>query len=249
MSAPAWLTAQPIAHRGLHDKANGIVENTLSAADAAVARGFAIECDVQLSADGEAMVFHDFTLERLTAETGRVIDRKAVDLARIGIAGSAADRIPTLDDLLGRIAGRVPLVCEIKSAFDGDMRLTERTCAVLAGYQGPVVVKSFDPRIVAHVRAVAPDLVRGIVAEANHTDKSYDRLSADEKRELGQLLHFERSQPQFISWRVGDLPAAPPYLARLLGHCPVMTWTVRTPEQRAVAERHADQMVFEGFLP
>lgn len=249
MSDLNWLVARPIAHRGLHDKANGIVENTLSAADAAIAKNFAIECDVQLTGDGEAVVFHDFTLDRLTAEQGKVNEREAADLGRIGIVGTKADTIPTLQALLDRIAGRVPLVVEIKSRFDRDLRLTERTCQVLAGYSGPVVVKSFDPNVVAHVRAIAPRIARGIVAESRHTDPSYDNLTPAQKHELGQLLHFESSQPQFVSWRVNDLPAGPPYLARLLGGLPVMTWTVRTQEQRDIAARHADQMVFEGFVP
>jgi glycerophosphoryl diester phosphodiesterase len=249
MSAPAWLTAQPIAHRGLHDKARGIVENTLSAADAAIAKGFAIECDVQETSDGDAVVFHDFTLDRLTAEKGRVAERTAGELSAIRVAGSAEDRIPTLKAFLERIGGRVPLVVEIKSAFDGSTSLTRRTCEVLGGYAGPVCVKSFDPVPIAAVGTIAPNLLRGIVAESRYADGSYARLSAEQKHNLANLLHFEASQPQFLSWAVRDLPLAAPYLARLLGKIPVMTWTVRTPEERVRAEKHADQMVFEGFVP
>lgn len=249
MSTPAWLTEKPIAHRGLHDRQTGVVENTITAAEAAIARGFAIECDVQETADGDAVVFHDFTLDRLTAEAGRVAERTAADLSAIRITGSAEDRIPTLQTFLDRIAGRVPLVVEIKSAFDGSVSLTRRTCEILAGYRGPVCVKSFDPAVIASVRAIAPDLIRGIVAESRHTDKSYDRLTPEQKHSLGNLLHIEASQPQFLSWKVADLPTAAPYLGRLLGKLPLMTWTVRTPEDRERAARHADQMVFEGFVP
>jgi glycerophosphoryl diester phosphodiesterase len=249
MNAPPWLMAAPIAHRGLHDKTDGIVENTLSALDAAAARGFAIECDVQLTADQDAVVFHDFTLERLTAESGIVAERASADLSKIAIRGSASDRIPTLTAFLDRLAGRVPLVIEIKSRFDGDLRLTERTCEVLRSYAGPACVKSFDPRVIAHVRKIAPDLTRGIVAESRHDHHGYDRLSPAEKKSLGELLHFETSQPHFLSWKIHDLPAGAPYLARLLGRLPLMAWTVRTPEERANAARHADQIVFEGFVP
>jgi glycerophosphoryl diester phosphodiesterase len=249
MSDLGWLVARPIAHRGLHDRNNGIVENTITAADAAIARGFAIECDVQLTADGDAVVFHDFNLDRLTAETGDVVSHKASDLAAIGISGSKSDRIPTLGAFLSRIGGRVPLVVEIKSRFDGNMALTERTCEVLAGYSGPVVVKSFDPAVVAKVRQIAPTIVRGIVAESTYSHPTYDFMSREQKHHLANLLHFEESRPQFISWQVKDLPAAPPYLSRLLGNLPVMTWTVRSPEDRLRAERHADQIVFEGFVP
>ncbi|HEV2559883.1 MAG TPA: glycerophosphodiester phosphodiesterase family protein [Microvirga sp.] len=249
MSAPAWLTAAPIAHRGLHDRANGIVENTLTALDAAADRGFAIECDVQLTVDGDAVVFHDFVLDRLTGETGPVAERTGADLARIAIAGTASDRIPTLPAFLDRLAGRVPLVLEIKSRFNGDMRLTDRTCEVLRSYRGPVCVKSFDPRVVAHLRRIAPGLTRGIVAESRHDDPSYGRLDPDEKRSLGELLHFAETQPHFLSWKVSDLPAGAPLLARLLGRLPVMAWTVRTAQDRERAAQHADQMVFEGFVP
>jgi glycerophosphoryl diester phosphodiesterase len=204
---------------------------------------------VQEAADGEAMVFHDFTLDRLTGETGRVTKRSSADLARIRIAGSAEDRIPTLAAFLERIAGRVPLVVEIKSAFDGSIALTRRTCEILAGYRGPVCIKSFDPVVVASVRAIAPQILRGIVAESHHDDRSYAHLSSEQKHALGNLLHLEASQPQFLSWRVTDLPTGVPYLARVLGKLPVMAWTVRTPAERERAAAHADQMVFEGFMP
>jgi glycerophosphoryl diester phosphodiesterase len=249
MSTLNWIVARPIAHRGLHDRASGIIENTLTAAEAAIAGGFSIECDVQLTSDGEAVVFHDFSLERLTGETGEVSRRKASELAGIAISGSRSDTIPTLSAFLDRIAGRVPLVVEVKSRFDGNLTLVRRTCEVLAAYDGPAVVKSFDPQVVAEVRRVTPKIPRGIVAESHHTDKSYAALTKEQKHALGNLLHFEESQPQFVSWRVGDLPAAAPYLARLLGHLPVMTWTVRTPDDRERAAKHADQMVFEGFRP
>ena len=249
MSGLDWLVASPIAHRGLHDRANGVIENTLSAADAAIARGFAIECDVQLTADGEAVVFHDFTLERLTAQTGDVDKSKAADLAKIAIRDSRSDFIPTLQDLLDRIAGRVPLVVEVKSRFDGNMTLTKRTCDILSRYSGPAVVKSFDPAVIATARKVAPTIVRGIVAESHYAHKTNDFMTPAQKYALANLLHFEDTQPQFLSWHVADLPAGPPFLCRLLGRIPVMTWTVRTPEDRKRAQEHADQMVFEGFVP
>jgi glycerophosphoryl diester phosphodiesterase len=249
MSNLNWLVANPIAHRGLHDKANGIVENTITAAEAAIAGGFSIECDVQLTADGEAVVFHDFVLDRLTGQTGEVKALKAAELEAIAISGSTSDTIPTLTRFLDRIGGRVPLVVEIKSRFDGDMALTQRTCEIVSAHGGPIVIKSFDPAVIAEVRRIAPGIPRGIVAESHHEDKSYNTLTAEQKHSLGNLLHFEDSQPQFISWHVKDLPAGPPYLCRVLGHLPVMTWTVRTPEDRARAARYADQMVFEGFRP
>jgi len=248
MSAPTWVTATPIAHRGLHDPDKGIIENTLTAASAAVAAGFAIECDVQDTADGDAVVFHDHDLDRLTAERGLVRERRIAELTSITI-GSTADRIPTFAGFLDHIGGKVPLIVEIKSRFDGDMRLTRRVCEVIAGYSGPLAIKSFDPAVIATVREIAPNVPRGIVAESQYQHPSWDNLSQEKKRELANLLHFDDSRPQFLSWHVNDLPTAAPHLGRLLGGLPVMAWTVRTPEQRDVANRYADQMVFEGFMP
>ncbi len=245
---PAWLTARPIAHRGLHDKARGIIENSTSAAEAAVARGFAIECDVQLTADGEAVVFHDFTLERLTDATGRVDALAAQALGGVAMKGTA-DRIPTLSAFLARIAGRVPVVVEIKSRFDGDMRLARRTAEVVRDFAGPVALKSFDPEVVAALRMLAPAHPRGIVAMNDYSYPDYAALDAGQRHALANLLHFTETQPDFISWRVRDLPSAAPFLCRAALGLPLMTWTVRTPEDVARARAHADQMVFEGFLP
>ena len=248
MNALPWLVARPIAHRGLHDRAAGIVENTLSAVEAAIAAGYAIECDVQDTADGEAVVFHDFTLDRLTPERGPVRERRAADLTGIAISGTQ-DRIPTLATVLGRIAGRVPLVIEVKSRFDGDLTLTQRTVELISAYAGPAALKSFDPAVTAAVRRLAPDIPRGIVAESRYEHPEWDNLDAETKRSLANLLHFDETRPDFLSWRVGDLPCAAPFLSRLLAGLPVMTWTVRTDADRQRAAAHADQMVFESFRP
>lgn len=247
--APSWLTARPIAHRGLHDRAAGIPENTLAAARAAVARGFAIECDVQLTAEGEAVVFHDFALGRLTERSEPVASLTAAELARLAVAGTDQTITP-LPAFLAAIGGAVPLVVEIKSRFDGDLALTRRVAEVASGYDGPLALKSFDPRVVAALRALVPERIpRGIVAESSQDDPAYAALPESERRALANLLHLEETRPDFLSWRVDDLPCAATYLGRLLGHLPVMAWTVRNPDQRARAEAHADQMVFEGFVP
>lgn len=244
-----WLVQRPIAHRGLHDLGRGVPENSLSAAEAAIAGGFGIECDVQLSADGEAMVFHDFVLDRLTDESGSVASRRAEALGAIGLTGSA-DRIPSLRQFLDAIDGRTPVIVEIKSRFDGALALTRRTVEILAERrQQPVVIKSFDPDIVAAVRELAPDLPRGIVAMNSYSYGDYAHLDPERKHALANLLHFERSQPHFVSWKVADLPCAAPYLCRNVLGLPLMTWTVRTAEDRQTAKNHADQMVFEGFTP
>lgn len=249
---PDWLTARPIAHRGLHRVSAGVIENTPSAARAAIEQGFAIECDVQMTSDGEAMVFHDFTLDRLTQAAGRLDGMTAAQVGAVAYKATG-DRIVTLAAYLELIAGRVPLVCEIKSDFDGDLRLTERTAQVVAAYTGPVALKSFDPGIVTHLRREGARLgvaerPLGIVAEAHFDHPEWAKIPAEQRREMGNLLHWDRTKPDFVSWSVKDLPHAAPFFARKM-ECPVMTWTVRTPPQIEVARRWADQMVFEGFMP
>lgn len=250
--APDWLVARPIAHRGLHDRAAGRIENSPAAARAAVGMGFAIECDVQLTADGEAVVFHDFMLNRLTAEIGPVVARSAAQITAIALT-DGQDRIPTLAGFLDLIGGRVPLVIEIKSTFNGDLRLARRVAALVSD-RAAVAIKSFDPDVIAFLQDERQALglgavPLGIVAEARYAHGEWEALPVGKRLELTNLLHFARSRPDFLSWRVDDLPHASPHLCRVGIGMPVMAWTVRKPEQRQLAEQWADQMVFEGFLP
>lgn len=247
-NAPDWLVARPIAHRGLHDAKAGVIENSLAAARAAIARGFAIECDVQDSSDGEAMTFHDHELDRLTGETGPVRERPAEAIAALILSGSR-ERVPRLSDLLSTIAGRVPLVVEIKSRFDGDPRLTRRTLELLAAYDGPACVKSFDPFVVALARELAPERPRGVVGQSAWTGCEAERLGEARVREMTELLHVSTTQPDFLSWRHTDLPCAATHLCRTLRATPVMAWTVRDAASAGSALAHADQIVFEGFDP
>jgi glycerophosphoryl diester phosphodiesterase len=159
-----WLTAQPIAHRGLHDAARGIIENTASAAAAAIAGRYGIEADLQVSADGEAMVHHDGALGRLTDGAGALAGLSAAALKQVAFK-STGDRMMTLGDLIDLVAGRTSLVLELKSRFDGDLRLAARTAAVLARHDAPVGVMSFDPAPIVELRRLAPRLARGIAAE------------------------------------------------------------------------------------
>jgi glycerophosphoryl diester phosphodiesterase len=247
------LTARPIAHRGLHARENGIVENTISAAQAAVEHGFSIECDVQLSADGEAVVFHDFALERLTSGRGDVASASVALLGQLAMKDTN-DLISTLPVFLEAIGGRAPLIIEIKSRFDGDWRLAERVASLITGYEGPIALKSFDPRIIAHLRDNADRLGTnryplGIVAQARYDDGEWQSRPQALRENLTAFLHYPQSRPDFLSWRVDDLPHAIPFLLRARLDTPVITWTVRREEQRARAAQWADQIVFEGFVP
>ena len=248
LNAPAWLTAQPIAHRGLHDKGKGALENSPSAARAAIAHGFAIECDVQLTRDGEAMVFHDFTLERLMQAKGRLADHTAKEIGKFAYQ-AGPDPVISLGAHLALIGGRVPLICEIKSRFDGNMRLTDRVFEIARDYEGPLALKSFDPEIIAHLRAKKCTRPLGIVALRVYDDPEWATISAEGKFALSNLLHFKETKPDFLSYWVGDLPSAVPMLCRAAAHMPVMSWTVRNAQQRSTAAQWADQMVFEGFMP
>jgi glycerophosphoryl diester phosphodiesterase len=247
---PQWLTARPIAHRGLHNKSEGVIENSSAAFAGAITRSFSIECDVQLTKDGEAVVFHDFELDRLTEISGSVSEKTASELGKMKLRGSKAGNcVNTLADILDQVAGHVAIVVEIKSRFDGDLRLTRRVAEVLSKREQPVAIKSFDPRIVAALRMMAPERPRGIVAMAQYDYPDYATIPAAEKHAMANLLHFSEMQPDFISWNVKDLPHCGPFLCRTALGLPVMTWTVRSTEDIARASLHADQMVFEGFLP
>jgi glycerophosphoryl diester phosphodiesterase len=243
-----WLTAHPIAHRGLHNAAAGVIENTASAFNAAIAGGYGIETDLQISADGEAMVHHDDALGRLTEGSGRLADMQAAEIKAVRFK-AGGDRILTLGELCELVAGRATLVIELKSRFDGDLRLVQRTADMLASYAGPAAVMSFDPGLVEALRRTAPGLPRGMVAERHYAHREWDRLPPPAKRRMAYFLHFNRTRPQFVAYGIKDLPAVPPLIARWIFGLPLLTWTVRNDDERSRAARWADQMIFEGIRP
>ncbi|PZF75231.1 glycerophosphodiester phosphodiesterase [Aestuariivirga litoralis] len=239
-----FLTARPIAHRGLHDFAKGVVENTASAFAAAIAQGYAIECDLQLTRDGEAVVFHDDHLERLTEGRGLVKDHSAAEMQQVAIRNST-DRVQTLKELLAQVRGQVPLVIELKSHWDGDERLAKRAVEELKGYAGPFCLMSFDPDVIAALRRMAPHIIRGIVAE-RATDSYYSSLPLAKQTELRTFSHVSRTRPDFVSFYCEELPWAPITELRAKG-MPIITWTIRSPQQAVMALRCSDQITFEGF--
>jgi glycerophosphoryl diester phosphodiesterase len=245
--ADADWVSRPIAHRGLHDAARGIVENTASAVAAAVAAGYGIEVDLQLSRDGDAMVHHDDALGRLTEGNGRLADASAAELKQVPFRATA-DRMMTLGELCDLVGARTTLLLEIKSRFDRDARLIARVVEVLAAYDGSVAAMSFDPYVVGWLRHAAPHLRRGIVAERRFEHSEWRQISSWRRRSMAHLLHAPMTRPDFVAYRVDDLPAPATRLARMLD-MPVLTWTVRTPAQQERAARWADQMIFEGFRP
>jgi glycerophosphoryl diester phosphodiesterase len=246
MPGLAWLTARPLAHRGLHD-ANA-VENTASAFSAAIAGGYGMETDLQISADGEAMVHHDDALGRLTEGSARLADMNAADIKNVRFKASA-DCILTLGELCDLVGGRATLLLELKSQFDGDRRLAQRVADVLANYAGPVAVMSFDPAMIEAVRAIAPGLPRGMVAERHFGQDEAGRFPRSESRRMAFLLHANRTRPHFIAYAMNDLPAMAPLIARVIFRLPLLAWTVRSAEESRRALRWADQIIFEGWRP
>ena len=238
-----WLIARPVAHRGLHDQ-KSVIENTPSAFAAAIAARYGIECDLQISADGEAMVYHDDALGRLTEGCSRLDATTAAELKRAAFKATG-DRMITLGELCDLVAGRTTLLIEMKSRFAGDRRLVSRVATVLSGYHGPAAVMSFDPAQIADLRAVAPGLLRGMVMEK----QGWDAFAAAPRRAMMTLSQALSARPQFIAYAVRDLPALLPAVAHSVLRLPLLAWTVRSADDQRKAVRYADQMIFEGFRP
>src|SRR4051795_5487950 len=212
MRAPDWLTSRPVAHRGLHQAASGIIENTRAATGAAAAGSFSIECDIQLTADGEAMVHHDDALGRLTVGSGALINMTAAELRAVEFRDTP-ERMMTLAELCALVAGRVPLLIEVKSRFDRDRRLVARMAEVLASYDGPAAAMSFDPDQVMALRELMPPRPRGIIAEREYTEADWPEATPAQRRGMLHLCHVFRTRPHFVAWWVDDLPSAAPWIA------------------------------------
>jgi glycerophosphoryl diester phosphodiesterase len=248
MSTPAWLTARPIAHRGLHDRPNGLIENTIGAAKAAIRNQFSIECDVQLTADGEVIVFHDDELNRLTTSSGLIANLTLSEIKTLRLKDTE-EKIPTLAEFLGTLSSQVALICEIKSDFDHNYKVVERCCDILKAYEGPVAIKSFDPDIIARVRLLAPDRPRGFIGESRYDDPEWDFLDKSKKNNLISLQHLSETQPDFLSWYFKDIDQPGPCVSRQAYGLPVITWTIRNENNAKNVKKFTDQIVFENFIP
>jgi glycerophosphoryl diester phosphodiesterase len=203
---------------------------------------------MQCAAGHMPVVFHDATLDRLTAETGPVAKRSAEALSSIPLRNSN-DRILTLPALLGLVEGRVPLLLEVKSTWTREGKFESNIAAMLATYRGPVAVMSFDPHALASFRKAAESLPRGLVAERFDKHDNWTRLTAGERFAMRHLLSAAIAWPHFIAYDIRALPALAPLIARNLFGLPLLTWTVRNEEERERAMRYADAMIFEGIKP
>ena len=233
----AWLGQWRYAHRGLHGA--GVPENSPAAFAAAIERGMAIECDIQRSADGQAMVFHDDELDRLTGLSGPVAQHSAEALGKIVLTGGN-DTIPSLRQLLDQVDGKVPLLIEIKSGREAGRRVGSTCLAVrraLEGYTGRHAIMSFDPRVVRWFAEHSALTLRGLVV----TEEDDKTLQGRLRRHLW-LWH---ARPHFLAYDVRDLPSRFAQAQRQRG-LPLLTWTVRSPELAERAAAHADAPIAEG---
>ncbi len=245
--------AKPFAHRGLHDTASLRPENAMSGFRAAIAGGYGIELDVQPSADGEAMVFHDYELARLTGRDGRADAMSARELGAVTLLHGDGETIPTLRDVLVEIDGRVPVLIEVKDqsgAFGPtDGALSRRVCDIVRelGCVETSAIMSFNPFEMGHAREALPELARGIVSyDFEHPHDAH--VSAAHRAALARLAHFEEVEADFVSYGVDSLGQGRLTALRELG-VPVFCWTVRSAEQAGTALALSDQITFEGFLP
>ena len=238
---------RPIAHRGLWGA--GVPENSLAAARAAIAADYGIECDVQLTSDGEAVVFHDDALDRLCGHAGRVNATAAADLVRMRLRGGDGF-VPTLAMLLDTVAGRVPVLIEIKDQ-DGALGpkvgpLETRVARILASYAGEAAVMGFNPHSLGVLRDRSPERARGLVS-CDFNGSNWN-LPRDRRDELARLPDFDAVGASFVSHDRADLGNRAVVALRNRG-VPVMCWTVRSAAEERAARLGADNITFEAYIP
>lgn len=244
---PAAFLARPIAHRALWGP--GRPENSLSAVRAAVEAGYGIEIDVQPSADGAAVVFHDEDLSRLTEAQGSVAARTAADLAALPLRGGTGEGIPSLSAVLAAVAGRVPLLIEIKDQTgrmdETDGLLEDAVARALHGYDGPVAVMSFNPHAVARMAELLPHVPRGLTT-SRYDPRDWAPLDPAICDRLRDIPDHDRTGSSFVSHEARDLLRPRLRELRRQGTA-ILTWTIRSPLQERLARLIADNVTFEGY--
>ncbi len=238
------LVATPLAHRGLWNVR--APENSLTAFERACEGGYGMELDVQLSADGEAMVFHDDRLDRMTAETGRLADYSAADLAQMQL-GPTEETIPTLSAVLERVAGRGLVMIELKVLGGDEGALERRVAELIDSYHGPHAVLSFNPHAMGWFADHRPGVLRGLNSWSYY-DATDWMLSPAQRESLAELEHVGIARPHFLSLGLDMLPSRRADELRAAGLA-VAAWTVRSPTRWALVEPHCDSLIFEGWRP
>lgn len=233
---PTWLTARPIAHKGLWAEGGERPENSLAAFDAARQVAMPIELDVQLSSDGEVVVFHDYELSRMTDYQGDLATMKVAELKDIDLDGGI-ETIPTLTQVLNLVDGEVPLFVEIKN--EGEIgRLEDEVSRMLSEYDGPVAVMSFNPYSLRRVASKAPSIPRGQLASAFEGED----LAWYEVLLLRNLMMNWTSKPDFIAYDIKELPNLTTTVQKWRGR-PLLGWTAQTPAERLDAQELCDQVI------
>ena len=249
MMLPTAFLGNAITHRGLHDVDAGRAENGIKAFEAAIAGGYGIELDLQLTKDGVAMVFHDYDLGRLTNETGAVAQRSAAELGGIALKRDGGG-IPTLADILTLVDGRVPLLIEIKDQ-DGVLGpnvgpLERATADLLNRYSGDAAVMSFNPHSIADMARFAPSVPRGLVTAA-YDAENWPAIPAGRRDELREIPDFEPLDCCFISHEAADLDRPRLQEIKSAG-ANILCWTIRSKTAETTARRIVDNVTFEGYL-
>ncbi len=234
------LTGLYIAHRGLHDIADSTPENSLAAFRFAAENGIAIEIDIHITCDGEIVVFHDDTLSRMCGVEGRVEHKTLAELKTLRLKGSC-EQIPTLREVLGTVAGRVPLLIEFKTT--GHCKpLCEKANEILSGYSGKYIIQSFFPPVLRWYKKHRPDICRGQLSTVHGKDKPwYYKLASC------QFTNF-LARPDFLSF---DIEHKGFFFFRAvvaLGAHPV-GWTFKSQAQVNALKDTAYTYIFENFLP
>jgi glycerophosphoryl diester phosphodiesterase len=247
---PASFLTRPIAHRGFHELAAGIPENSIAAFEAAIEAGYGIELDVQRALDDVAMVFHDYDLDRLTGETGPIAQRTAAALGAIPLTGGQGT-IPTLAQVLDLVAGRVTLLIEIKDQ-DGALGpnigpLEQAVADVLRNYAGDAAVMSFNPHCIAKMADLLPDMPRGLVT-CDFSKDDWNTVPESTLDHLRDIPDFDATGSSFISHDRADLTRSRVHDLKAQG-ANILCWTVRDPQQEAEARKTAQTITFEGYTP
>ncbi len=245
---PESLLKVPLAHRGLHDLSAGRPENSLAAIHAAIDAGYGVEIDIQPSSDRVAMVFHDYDLRRLTGERGPVSQRHAHELEQIPLSGGS-EGIPTLRQVLDLVAGRVPLLLEVKDQ-DGTMgpavgALERAIAEEIDGYTGDLALMSFNPNSVSILAELLPDRTRGLVT-CDYSAQDWPFLPEETRDRLRGIPDFASVGASFISHKASDL--ASPHVAEIKSQgAAILCWTVKSVAEEAQARQIADNITFEGY--
>ncbi len=239
----AWdlLFHPPVAHRGLWSP-DGAPENSLGAFQAACQAGYGVELDVQLSADGEAMVFHDDKLARMTGAEGRIRDRTAAELGELRLAGTD-ERIPTLMETMAVIGHRAMVHVELKTPYGEVGPLEQRVHEILIDHSGPVCVIGFNPYSHAWFADRFPGVLRGL---DSYDYKRAPHMSDEQRESFARLEHVSIARPHFLALHL-DMVADPRAVKMRQEGMPVVAWTVRQPEQWTAIAAHCDNLIFEGF--